>query len=116
VLRRPALRTFHRAIASSTGPGTAPFSVAVADVNLDGVPDLITADSLSDGVAILLGIGNGHFEPAIEMKLTRPVDATYLATSPFGVAAGDFNGDGKPDLATANGGSYDVAVKWNTGR
>jgi hypothetical protein len=32
---------------------------------------------------------------------------------PFSVAVGDFNGDGKPDLAVANGGSNSVSVLIN---
>ena len=33
-----------------------------------------------------------------------------LATNPFSVAVGDFNGDGKQDLAVANDGSDNVSI------
>ena len=34
--------------------GDQPFSVAVADLNADGAPDLVTANSGSDDVSVLL--------------------------------------------------------------
>ena len=79
--------------------GIADLSVAVADVNGDGIPDLLVANYLSnnnsDGsVGVLLGNGDGTFQPAI----------TY-ATGGVGavsVAVADVNRDGKPDLIVAN--------------
>ena len=38
--------------------------MAVADFNLDGRPDLATANFNSDNVTILLGDGTGNFNPA----------------------------------------------------
>ena len=39
-----------------------------------------------------------------------------VGTEPWSVAVGDFNGDGKPDLAVANGGdNYDVSVLLGNG-
>jgi hypothetical protein len=81
----------------------------VADVNQDGVPDIVTPNSLGNSVSILLGIGNGQFDPAIEIQLEGPA-------GPYGVVAGDFDGDGKPDLATANNISEDLAVRLSTGQ
>jgi hypothetical protein len=45
--------------------------------------------------SVLLGAGNGTFAPAIN-----------LPDGGFGLAAGDFNGDGKTDLAAASYGNY----------
>jgi hypothetical protein len=101
--------TFKKAIVSSTGPMTNPYSIAVADFNLDGVPDLVTANFRSGTGTVLLGIGDGHFEPLIDAGLT----ATKGQIS-YGVAVGDFNGDGKPDFATTNPGDNDIAVKLST--
>jgi hypothetical protein len=42
--------------------GTNPFSVAVADVNGDGIPDLIVANQLDNTVSVLLGNGDGTFQ------------------------------------------------------
>ena len=43
--------------------GEHPVAVAVADVNGDGVPDLVTANQWSDNVSVLLGRGDGTFGP-----------------------------------------------------
>lgn len=78
-----------------------PNSVLVRDVNGDGKPDLILAATpectgcSSEGVAsILLGNGDGSFEPAV----TYPSGGEYARS----VAVADVNGDGKPDLVVAN--------------
>jgi len=91
---------------STTGPDTGPYSLAVADFNLDGVPDVVTANYKTSTASVLLGIGDGRFE--------APIDAGPTGTTPYGVATGDFNGDGKPEFATANAISDDVTVKLST--
>jgi hypothetical protein len=98
--------TFFDPVVSATGPGTGPYSIAVADFNLDGVPDVVTANFMTSTASVLLGIGNGAFE--------APIDAGRTGESSYGVAAGDFNGDTKPDLATCNAVSNDVTVKIST--
>lgn len=91
--------------ATSFPVGANPQAVATADFNNDGKPDLATSsydEATGDGtVRVLLGNGNGGFQPA-------PTSAT--GPYPVSLAAGDFNADGKPDLATANSGGYDNDV------
>jgi hypothetical protein len=79
----------------NAGPG--PISVTRADFDRDGRLDLAVADantpSFGPGkVSVLLGHGDGTFGAAI------PYSAGISAAA---VAAGDFNGDGAPDLAVA---------------
>jgi hypothetical protein len=74
--------------------------VAVADVNGDGIPDLITANWCASGcrngsVSVLLGNGDGTFKPAVTYS-----SGGYYA---FAVLVADINGDGRPDLVVANG-------------
>src|ERR1044072_6047103 len=78
-----------------------PFFVAVGDLNLDGKPDLATANISEESVSILLGNGMCAFTPL------RP---EAVGSGPPSVAVGDFNGAGKPDLAVANSPSTNVTI------
>ena len=75
--------------------GAAPNSVEIADFNRDRIPDLAIANSRSNNVTILLGDGKGGF---VEAK-GSPFPAGH---SPNDICIGDFDGDGKLDLAIAN--------------
>src|SRR5438105_4652244 len=80
------------------GAGADPQSIAVGDFNGDGRPDLAVANNGSDNLSVLLGKGDGTFQPAVNY-----VTGTYpFSVYPVSIAAGDFNGDSKPDLAVAN--------------
>jgi hypothetical protein len=96
--------TFQAAVTYDSG-GQSPSSIAVADVNGDGKPDLVVencsfnggSDDCSPGdgaVGVLLGNGDGTFQPA----------TTYSSSGsmPQSVAIADVNGDGKPDLLVVN--------------
>jgi hypothetical protein len=97
---------FRKPIVTRTGAADGPYAIAVADFNLDGVPDVVTPNFLSNTASVLLGVGDGHFE--------APINAGATGTTTYGVATGDFNGDGKPDFATCNATSNDVVVKMST--
>jgi hypothetical protein len=86
------------------------FSVAAIDVNHDGLVDLVTSNSLSNDVTVLLGRGNGSFSPARTYAIAGPHS---LGLIPFALSAGDLNGDGTPDLVT--GGVASVTVMTNDG-
>jgi hypothetical protein len=89
--------------AGAYNAGRFPQSVAVADFDGDGKPDLIVANYGSLSVSVLLGKGDGTFQDAISFNVGGP---------PQSVVVGDFNGDGKPDLATAEW-DYGVSVLLN---
>jgi len=76
--------------------GSLPTSVAVGDFNADGQPDLAVANASSNNVSILLGNGGG--DGTFQAAVNYAVDS-----GPTSVAVGDFNADGSPDLAVANG-------------
>lgn len=78
-------------------------SIAVADYNLDGKPDLATADADSNALSILPGNGDGTFGAASKVA---------FGLNPVFVVAADFNSDGRKDLATATAGG--VVVLPNT--
>jgi hypothetical protein len=93
--------TFQAPISSSTGVSGGS-SFAMADLNGDGIQDLVVTGSFSsNNISVLLGIGNGSFQ-----------SPRMLATgaSASSVAIGDLNGDGVPDLAVANSSSSNVSV------
>ncbi|MEM7307596.1 MAG: VCBS repeat-containing protein [Planctomycetota bacterium] len=84
------------AVTASYDTGEDPFGLATADVDLDGVLDIATANNYSLDAAVLLGVGDGTFgEPVL-----------YDAGVPFDVALGDVNGDGFPDMVVGGGTVY----------
>jgi metallo-beta-lactamase class B len=66
----------------------------VADWNGDGIDDLVVAHGQSDEVLVLLG-GKG----GLSKDRVRRIPLEYRVHYEHGVYVGDFNGDGKPDLA-----------------
>jgi hypothetical protein len=86
--------------------GDGPQSVAIGDVDGNGIADLVTANGDSNTVSVLLGMGTGSFE----------APTTFGAgINPQSVAIGELNGDGNPDLVTVNPYSNDVSVLLGTG-
>jgi hypothetical protein len=102
--------TFGAETGFRTGSSTA-YSVAVGDFNGDNRQDLVTANSGLRNVSVLLGVGNGTFGAAA----TFGAGNSNVAAAPCWVAVGDFNGDNKQDLVTANGGSNTVSVLLGVG-
>ena len=95
--------TFDDAVAY--GPG-APAWSDVADLDGDGVPDLVITDAGGGVLWIAHGIGDGTFAA----PLTMPVGGT-----PNGVAASDLNGDGLPELVVSIPEAHAIGVFGNLG-
>jgi hypothetical protein len=97
--------------------------LAVADVNGDGFPDIVTPVSELQNIAVLFGKGDGTFATSA----TFPTNPIYLATSladptfvftnpePFFVQIADVDGDTFPDLVYSNAGYGTVGVLFGTG-
>jgi len=107
------LQTFAQscAVASFTQPPVYPVgadvrSVATADFDSDGRPDLAVANADASTVTVLLKVG--RVEPAI--ITTHPV-----GTFPLSVVTGDFTGDGKPDIVSASNSSGTISLLRNNG-
>ncbi|MGH9501706.1 MAG: FG-GAP repeat domain-containing protein [Terriglobales bacterium] len=84
--------------------------VTVADFNGDGKPDIAATDSVNGLVYIFMGIGDGTFTTGSSYA-TDTADGPY----PTNLVSGDFNDDGKVDLAIANGNSSTVGVLLGNG-
>jgi hypothetical protein len=100
-----------------TGSATASFAApqafagggsVVADFNGDGKPDLAVSDSATASVSVSL-----NATPAGATTLSFAAPQTFaVGLVPVAVAAGDFNGDGKLDLAVVNlGDTESLAAK-----
>jgi hypothetical protein len=96
--------TFQRVVTYNSGGGS-PWTLAIADVNRDGKPDILVANSSSCSectdqglVGVLLGNGDGTFRPAVTYS-----SGGYNYFNPASLAVADLNGDGILDVAVTNG-------------
>ena len=94
--------------------GSGPSSVIGEDFNGDGYVDLAVANYSSDNVSVLLGQdsngdgkADGTFRAASNFSIDLPCGGTCIpaTANPNQVITADFNGDTRPDLATANVGN-----------
>ncbi len=98
--------SFQPAVNYSTSLSTR--SVTIADFDGDTVPDLMTAHPGSNALNLLRGNGDGTFRDAEVVSLGAGV-------SPTAMTVGDFNRDGRTDVATANNLGQSVSVLLGNG-
>ena len=80
-------------------------SVVVQDFDGDGIPDIALANSTTQSLDILLGVGNGTFSAPFKF----PVGGVG-SKQPVSVAVADLNGDGRLDLVVAAPLTNEVSV------
>jgi hypothetical protein len=96
---------FHQGLGSPMLAGHSPNDIAVADMNHDGLPDLVIANHDSPFVTILLGQSDGRFAPSAASPVRVDV-----RPHPHGVAVADFNHDGNPDVAVESWATDEIKV------
>jgi hypothetical protein len=86
--------------------GLNPNYLITADLNQDGLPDLITSNTNSSNISVLLGKKDGSFKEHLMFPVGK---------RPRGIATGDFNGDKIPDIAVTNNETDDLTILLGNG-
>ena len=96
---------FKEAQGSPFYAGSIPNDIVIRDFNNDHQLDLAFANHEKNYLTVLLGNGHGHFGPAPNSPFeVKGIPHTH------GIAAGDFNGDNRLDLATDSWGNDHVEI------
>ena len=88
--------------------GSYPVNLAIGDIDGDGIPDISVVNAGSSTVSVLRNlsvIGTVNFATHVDFA---------TGTTPNGLAIGDLDGDGIPDVAVSNYGANTVSVLRNT--
>ncbi|HET9804391.1 MAG TPA: Ig-like domain repeat protein, partial [Candidatus Acidoferrum sp.] len=82
-----------------------PFAIATADLNGDGILDLVVVNSGSNTLSVFMGNGDGTF--------TQTSASPATGANPKAIVIGDFNRDGFPDVAVANYADNTISILLN---
>jgi hypothetical protein len=89
--------------------GSGPSALAIADLNSDGRADIAVSNQNSNSVSVLL-----NTTPFGATTASFGAQQTFqVGNSPQSIAACDFNGDGKPDLAVSNFSDNSISILTN---
>ena len=90
--------------AQSYAVGDDSWNIIAADVNDDGLPDIVSVDVNSETLSVLINDSGqpGHFRPAITLP---------TGSSPSQVVAYDLDGDGHTDLIEAHEGGVGIHLQ-----
>jgi len=95
--------TFNAPVSATPADGSNVSTLAVADFNLDGIPDLALTDGSTGRLMAFLGKGDGTFS-----SFARTVPQETYEKLLF--AIGDADGDGRPDIFISNGASDTTGI------
>jgi hypothetical protein len=112
VFLNQGLGIFPTAINSDVGQR--PDSIAIADFNGDGIPDIVVSNRDSDTISVLLGQGDGSFDLPTDYDTSDVNHPDGSIPAPRFVVVGHFHSadDGIADLAVVNYGTFPEATPW----
>jgi gliding motility-associated-like protein len=101
-------------VSSSFAVGANPNSIAVADINADGRPDVVTGNGSNANLSVLENNSSGAGTISFAATVSLPLTGSVFANS---VSISDMDGNGKPDIVTSasGGGNHKVVIYPNTG-
>ena len=98
--------SFHFSNKVSIGTNSNPWMIATGDVNLDGVPDVVSANSGSSTLSIVFADADGN--------LSTPINYP-TGVFPLAIDLGDIDGDGDLEVVTSNFSTSDYTLYENDG-
>ncbi|HVS38128.1 MAG TPA: FG-GAP-like repeat-containing protein, partial [Gemmataceae bacterium] len=104
--------TFIQSTTLSDPTSQGPSSIAVGDVNGDGISDIVVANLKTNTVSVFLGLAGGGYGAATTYST---LDASGIGAGPVSVILADLTGNGLLDVVTADSEDNAVSVLMNNG-